>query len=735
MSAADSQVTFTRFNDLAGANKKEFRKTWAEFTGDIENAHQYDSKSDCPLIKMAKFGEQRTANNSLRHDANVLTVSGLEGDYDGGVVTIEAAAEKLVCAGATAMFYTSPSHTDQAPRWRVVCPLSREYPPAERRRFVARLNGVLGGILAPESFALSQVYYIGRVNGSPYATRSVDGLCIDVIDELDGIAIDNAPREGRARGEKAKQARDTDPVIARLRERGRIKRDRSDGGVDIVCPFESSHTAPGGESATTYFAAHTSGYAQGHFVCKHSHCAERVDSDFLAALGLAHEQAQPKADARLNDFWAYLPDHKYIHMPTRALWPAASVDGNVKPWPKSAGGDKIKPSIYLDLQRAVQQMTWHPDFPEIIHDRLAYEGGWIERPGARTFNLYRPPNVFKGDAKEVTLWRDHLRWIYPTDADHIEHWLAQRIQHPGTKINHALVLGGAQGIGKDSLLGPIRQGVGPWNFKEVSPQQMLGRFNPFVRAVVLRVSETRDLGDVDRFAFYEHCKTYTTSPPDVLLCDEKHLREHPVHNVMGVVFTTNYKSSGIYLPPDDRRHYVAWSDIKREEFTSTYWRTFWDWMSDDDGIGNVIAFLRELDLTGFDPKAEPRKTDAWFAIVTANIAQEDSDLGELIAHIKSPPVLILKHLIDAASLLRRHEIIADLTERARRRAVPHKLERAGYSALPNPNAKDGRWTVDGAQAVIYGHNVRTRSELIAAANDLCTRNERARAYGAAHNGQ
>lgn len=287
MSAAVSHVTFTRFNDLAGASKKEFRKTWAEFTGDIENAHQYENKAACPLIKLATFGEQRTANNSLRHDANVLTVSGLEGDYDDGVVTIDEAAEKLVFAGVTAMFYTSPSHTDQAPRWRVVCPLSREYPPAKRRRFVARLNGVLGGILAPESFALSQVYYIGRVNGSPYATRSVDGLCIDVIDELEGIAIDNAPKEGKQRGEKAREARDADPVIARLRERGMVKRDRQDGGVDIGCPFESSHTAPGGDGATTYFAANTGGFAKGHFKCMHSHCAKRTDQEFLAAIGMA----------------------------------------------------------------------------------------------------------------------------------------------------------------------------------------------------------------------------------------------------------------------------------------------------------------------------------------------------------------------------------------------------------------------------------------------------------------
>ena len=39
-------------------------------------------------------------------------------------------------------------------------------------------------------------------------------------------------------------------------------------------------------------------------------------------------------------------------------------------------------------------------------------------------------------------------------------------------------------------------------------QQVLGRFNGFLKSVILRVSEARDLGDFDRFAFYDHLKTY-----------------------------------------------------------------------------------------------------------------------------------------------------------------------------------------------------------------------------------
>jgi hypothetical protein len=176
-----------------------------------------------------------------------------------------------------------------------------------------------------------------------------------------------------------------------------------------------------------------------------------------------------------------------------------------------------------------------------------------------------------GDKNSAGRWLDHVHRVFPDDAHHIIKWLAHRVQFPQEKINHALVLGGAQGIGKNTVLQPVKHSVGPWNFVEVSPTQLLGRFNGFVKSVVLRVSEARDLGEVDRFKFYEHMKVYTAAPPDVLRVDEKNLREHSVLNCTGVVITTNYKLDGIYLPADDRRHFVAWSNLTKEDFTADYW--------------------------------------------------------------------------------------------------------------------------------------------------------------------
>src|SRR4029077_7730646 len=139
------------------------------------------------------------------------------------------------------------------------------------------------------------------------------------------------------------------------------------------------------------------------------------------------------------------------------------------------------------------------------------------------------------------------------------------------KINHALVLGGKQGIGKDTLLEPVKRAIGPWNFNEVSPQQVLGRFNSFLQSVILRVSEARDLGESDRFKFYDHCKSYITAPPDVLRVDAKHIQEYSIPNVCGVIITTNHKTDGIHLPADDRRHFVAWSELSKDDFEPEYW--------------------------------------------------------------------------------------------------------------------------------------------------------------------
>jgi hypothetical protein len=432
----------------------------------------------------------------------------------------------------------------------------------------------------------------------------------------------------------------------------------------------------------------------------------------------------PGDGVSLDDFYAFMPSHSYIFAPSREMWPAASVNARVPPVvltddsgnPKldeKGDGTSLPANAWLDRHRPVEQVTWSPGSPMLVRDRLISDGGWIDRPNVACFNYYRPPTIERGNPEKAAPWLDHVQKVYGDADQHIMRWLAHRVQKPDEKINHALVLGGLQGIGKDTLLEPVKHAVGPWNFVEVSPQHLLGRFNGFIKSVILRVSEARDLGDVDRFAFYDHMKTYTAAPPDVLRVDEKNLREYAVFNVCGVVITTNHKNDGIYLPADDRRHFVAWSDRTKDDFDPDYWKRIYSWYS-HGGNRHVAAYLAGLDLSGFDAKAPPPKTEAFWDIVDANRAAEDAELADTLDSLSNPRVVTLSRISESAPA----DLAVWLKDRKNRRSIPHRLEEVGYVPIRNSDASDGLWKISGKRQVVYARQDLSIRDRIAAATDL-----------------
>jgi hypothetical protein len=423
----------------------------------------------------------------------------------------------------------------------------------------------------------------------------------------------------------------------------------------------------------------------------------------------------PQAAVRLEDFVAYMPTHSFIFKPCREVWPAGSVNARIPPV-MTDSGKAIPATAWLDSNRPVEQMTWSPGEPMEIKDRLIAEGGWIERPGCSVFNLYRPP-VLVPLSGNVGPWLNHINTVYPDEFTHITKWLAHRIQRPHEKINHALVLGGSQGIGKDTLLEPVKHAIGPWNFIEVSPRHLLGRFNGFLKSVILRVNEARDLGDVDRFAFYDHMKAYTAAPPDVLRVDEKNLREYSVPNVCGVIITSNHKTNGIHLPADDRRHYVAWSNLTKADFDDDYWNHLYDWYA-TGGNARVAAYLADLKLADFNPKAPPPKTPAFWEIVASGSAPEDAELADALDDLDRPDAVTLDQVANRAAA----EFAIWLRDRKNSRLVPHRMEACGYVAVHNPTDNtDGRWRVDGRRQVIYARAELSVRDRISAARTLSGR--------------
>lgn len=229
-----ASVTWTRFADKSATSARELQHEWRELVEHLQHAGPYAAKSLCPWIKLARFGEARSSRGALRHDGNIVHITGVEGDYDAERMQPEEAIEKLEKAQLRAVVYTSPSHTAAAPRWRVLAPLSRPHDPGARSALLARVNGVLGGVLTPESFTLSQSYYYGRVQGQDDYRVLVtfddpdDGMTVDDADELDELAV-GRPQKPVA----AAAGSPVDAIAARVEHLGRRLR-TGDGRRDLL---------------------------------------------------------------------------------------------------------------------------------------------------------------------------------------------------------------------------------------------------------------------------------------------------------------------------------------------------------------------------------------------------------------------------------------------------------------------------------------------------------------------
>lgn len=159
-------------------------------------------KADLPWLKLATFGGERSDKGSLRHDKNMISISGIELDYDQEMLSFNDAVAGIERAKLAALIYTSPSYTETKPRWRILLPTSCDLLPEERNKLVARVNGLFEGSFSNETWTLSQGYFFGSVCDNPkHRAKVCAGDYVDQRDDLDTGAI------GKQRKSKANDER------------------------------------------------------------------------------------------------------------------------------------------------------------------------------------------------------------------------------------------------------------------------------------------------------------------------------------------------------------------------------------------------------------------------------------------------------------------------------------------------------------------------------------------------
>ena len=402
-----------------------------------------------------------------------------------------------------------------------------------------------------------------------------------------------------------------------------------------------------------------------------------------------------RREAELENFFYIYPAAKFLYQPSGALWTPEAVNAAQPPVvvdQKDGKDVRVPAARWLAQNRGIQSMVFDPSLPGVVEDVVAREQGMVAEVGARTLNTYFPSMLKLGDSTKAKPYVEHVRLLYPRAeiADHILDYLAFKVQFPGVKVRHALLIGGDPGVGKDTIIDAVIPAFGQWNVGEISPNDIFDKFNDYKPKVLIRVSEVADLHDnISRFKFYEATKNLIAGNPDWTGVNPKYGVKYSVRNVAGVVMTTNYINVGLHLAPDDRRHFVAetarssrlWRTMEEREL---YFKTLWNWLY-EGGFAHVAAYLHARDVKRFDPNAPPLKTEAFYNLASSS-AVSDVWLIDILEALGEPDLV----RVDEVRAKLSHTTI---NEQAISKNLPHSMQRLGYEVSRDPrNLKDGRRT-------------------------------------------
>jgi len=465
--------------------------------------------------------------------------------------------------------------------------------------------------------------------------------------------------------------------------------DAGGGTHHILCQFEDDHSGEPKEGDTLYLEAGTDGFAKPRLFCHHDHCKERKDyhDEFMRHLGLDR-------DLSVDDFRFVTTTGTFILLPIRASIVESGVNAML-PAIRVGDGEFISPAAHIRRKLYVTTLTWAPGRDVILAGEAWTDSGPIYGEELSSLNTYLPPQRdapqggFDRIRKSAAPYVWHVRRVFSEDWSYVLDALAFKVQNPGVKINHALVFEGVPGIGKDTILVPVKHAVGMHNTESVGPRELVDRFNKFERSVLCVINETSDAGDMNKYKFYEHTKAMFAAPPENRRIDEKNLGAYYVPNVTFCVITTNSAKESLYIPADDRRLYIASSRISRKEDIDQdgYFDDLYDWLDRKGGKDAAADFLMTLDVSHFNPTRPPPRTQAWWNVVEAGNSEDDVDLRNTLEGLRWPRALRFDELVKRVPMLGH-----GLTDRKILGYKLGRLDRA-YVVCANPDAQDGVWKV------------------------------------------
>ena len=500
-SLSDHRLTLTTFPNLAARSKETLSITLLELAERMK-ATRVAIKADLPLLSLASYGDTRSGKGGLRHDGNVIAVHGISVDYDAGVVGLDEAEALCEKAGVHVLIHPTSSHNPSEPRWRALFPLHRPVTPAEAAALVARANGILSGIIASESFTLSQSFYFGFIDAIEPDCRVVDGW--RYIDDATGITpiYKNGESSTKPRQHKNPQSWGIPLYVVEMIV-DKIE-NRNDGWQGQFTNMAGAIWNECGESGRDIFhkwAQKSDLYDRRETDARYKG-AKTLELDFgylLHEAGMSPYQAADFDDAdrlTLDD----IPDDVAS---VNRVAAKAMAGGKALVW---HDGKLLAPEEFhkfyaqrtcLDSKEKPVSLTrawWASSNVRSYRDGVAFVPG--QRLGKHTLNVWQGWAVDDRWDTSCELFLGHVRFIAGDQADWLLDWFAHLVQRPWEKPGTGVVVRGLKGAGKDTIAEYLGKILGDMRVTVSDQKHIVGNFNDhLLNCLLLHVEEGSWAGD------------------------------------------------------------------------------------------------------------------------------------------------------------------------------------------------------------------------------------------------
>ena len=452
-----------------------------------------------------------------------------------------------------------------------------------------------------------------------------------------------------------------DDVMAWLSQQGLLlSRPNGEGWAGVICPNGAEHTD--GNPEGRYMPASRA------YCCLHSHCVDFDSRMFLQWVadndgpahnpGLREELLAQAMDSALSKL---TPTVEY---PNEAAKIIAEVErkelGRVE---KSEWWSRFAyiqtDDAYFDLQdkRELTRGTFNALFRHIscksIHNGRKVEASYsfdehrqakgakslvgvtyaagadvlVARDGLPYGNRWRDarPTPVAGD---VSPWLAHVERMVPEEfeREHLLNALAHKVQFPAHKINHAILMGGNHGSGKDTLFAPFFWAIGgeaKANCSLVKNEDLNSQWGYALECEVMEIAELRQAEAKDRRALENTLKPIIAAPPELLMVNRKGMHPYMALNRVFVIAFSNERVA-ISLPSEDRRWFVLWCAAPKLPEAQAV--SLWNWYQHRAGFEAVAHYLHSRDVSAWNPSAPPPMTEAKLIMVEHGMSTAESFL-------------------------------------------------------------------------------------------------------------